>query len=184
MNLIPKGAAYRALSTVIVGLVTLVSAGAQGAQTGRPQMSEEAFKDVRVLKGIPVDEFMDTMGMFSAALGYCCTDCHVKEAVGNVAAFAIATPKINQARGMITMMNTLNRNSFGNEKKVTCYTCHRGFYTPETVPDLELQYSEPYENPDSKDVVNSSASPQPMFDKFFQAIGGTQRLTNFAGYTA
>ena len=34
----------------------------------QPQMSEAAFKNIQVLKGIPVDEFMGTMGLlfFSA----------------------------------------------------------------------------------------------------------------------
>ena len=40
-------------------------------------MSEVAFKNIQVLKGIPVDEFMGTMGLFSAALSVCCGDCHV-----------------------------------------------------------------------------------------------------------
>jgi len=41
-------------------------------------MSEQAFKNVTVLKGIPVDEFMDTMGFISAATNYNCIDCHVE----------------------------------------------------------------------------------------------------------
>src|SRR3974377_1199164 len=50
---------------------------AQGqAQTAKPQMSEAAFKNIQVLKGIPVDEFMGTMGLFSAALTVCGGDCH------------------------------------------------------------------------------------------------------------
>ena len=54
----------------------------QGAQAPRPPMAEEVFKKVDILKGIPVDEFMDTMGMFSAALTLNCIDCHVPESVG------------------------------------------------------------------------------------------------------
>ena len=34
----------------------------------RPQMSEEVFKNVQVLKGIPVNEFLGIMGFFSASL--------------------------------------------------------------------------------------------------------------------
>src|SRR5262245_2498787 len=87
-----------AAGVLTLGVAGMVSARGQNAQNVRPQMSEEAFKDIRVLKGIPVDEFMDVMGMFSASLGYCCTDCHVKEAVGNIGAFATQTPKIQTAR--------------------------------------------------------------------------------------
>ncbi len=45
-------------------------------------MSEQAFKNVTVLKGIPVDEFMNTMGFISAATNYNCIDCHVEPKVG------------------------------------------------------------------------------------------------------
>src|ERR1700747_2814717 len=34
--------------------------GAQAATSGRPMMSDEAFKNVQALKGIPVDDFMLT----------------------------------------------------------------------------------------------------------------------------
>src|SRR5580704_12831643 len=36
------------------------------------EMSQTYFKNVKVLTNIPVDEFMGTMGLFSAALSYCC----------------------------------------------------------------------------------------------------------------
>src|SRR5437763_17116266 len=53
-----------------------VQAGAQAASPQRPQMSDEAFKNVQLLKGIPVDEFMGAMGLFSAATSMCCLECH------------------------------------------------------------------------------------------------------------
>ena len=96
-----RAAILGAAGVLTLGVAGLLYARSQGAQNARPQMSEEAFKDIRVLKGVPVDEFMDVMGMFSASLGYCCTDCHVKEAVGNIGAFAVETPKIQMARRMI-----------------------------------------------------------------------------------
>src|SRR5205807_8771852 len=42
----------------------------------KPQVAEDVFKNIQVLKGVPVDEFMSTMGIFSAALGMSCEDCH------------------------------------------------------------------------------------------------------------
>jgi len=51
-----------------VCLLGAASAGGQAGQAPRPQMAEEVFKNVQILKGIPVDQFMDTMGMFAAAL--------------------------------------------------------------------------------------------------------------------
>ena len=69
--------------SIIIGVIALlISATLALAQGGaqlapRPQMAEEVFKNVTVLKGLPVDEFMGTMGLFSAALSVCCGDCHV-----------------------------------------------------------------------------------------------------------
>ncbi len=61
-------------------------AHSQSAKAGtdqKPQMSEEAFKNIQVLRGIPVNELMGTMGFFAASLSMNCTDCHVAESAGN-----------------------------------------------------------------------------------------------------
>src|SRR6266446_333742 len=63
----------RAAGTAAV--ILLAGAPASG-QEQKPLMAEDVFKNVQVLKGIPVDEFMATMGIFSAALGLSCEDCH------------------------------------------------------------------------------------------------------------
>ena len=67
-----------ATAAMVVWLAGAVWAAGQAppAAPQRPPMSEEVFKNVRVLRGIPVDEFMGTMGIFSAALGMSCEDCH------------------------------------------------------------------------------------------------------------
>src|SRR6516164_11501671 len=83
------------ISVTAAALVCLLGASASKAQTGqpllKPQMAEEAFKNVTVLKGIPVDEFMDTMGMISAALGLNCLDCHTSDADKSWERFAADT---------------------------------------------------------------------------------------------
>src|SRR5438309_11705 len=38
--------------------------------------SETVFKNIQVMKGVPVDDFMGTMGIMCAALGFDCSDCH------------------------------------------------------------------------------------------------------------
>jgi hypothetical protein len=57
-------------------LAILISpvASAQPADQRR-QMAEDVFKNIQVLRGVPVNQFMDTMGFFSAALGLNCTGC-------------------------------------------------------------------------------------------------------------
>ncbi len=64
----------------------------------KPALAEQAFKNVRVLKGIPVDQFMATMGFFSASLGETCTDCHSAESGGNWDKYADDNPRKNTAR--------------------------------------------------------------------------------------
>src|SRR5262245_18720949 len=80
---------------------------AQAAAAPKPQMSEEAFKNVRVLKGIPVKEFMNTMGFFAASLSLNCTDCHGSASASDWANYAVDTPIKVRARQMITMVNAI-----------------------------------------------------------------------------
>ena len=95
-------------------------------------MAEDVFTNVQVLKGIPVDEFMETMGFFSASLGLNCVDCHTPQSEGNWARFADDTPLKQTARRMITMVGAMNKNNFGGARALTCYTCHRGAVEPMT----------------------------------------------------
>src|ERR1700724_1001815 len=92
-------------------LLPLSSTPAAGqAASARQLMSEEAFKNVTVLKGIPVDEFMNTMGFIAAATNYNCTDCHVEPRVeGDWSVYALETPRKAIARRMILMVQDLNR---------------------------------------------------------------------------
>ena len=48
-----------------------------GRAARNPRSSDQVFKNIQVLKGIPVDDFLDTMGIMSAALGFDCVECHV-----------------------------------------------------------------------------------------------------------
>src|SRR5437762_3399958 len=108
---------------------------AQGAAqtTAKPQMSEVAFKNIQVLKGITVDEFMGTMGLFSAALSVCCGDCHTG-AGGSNPNWADDPTRKRIARGMVQMMNKINADNFGKRHVVTCWTCHRGVSNPAVTP--------------------------------------------------
>ena len=80
-------------------------------------MAEDVFKNVQLLKGISVKEFMDTMGFFSAATGMNCVDCHSAEN-DTLAEYAVDTPLKQTARKMILMVNMLNRGTFGGQRKV------------------------------------------------------------------
>src|ERR1043165_6252834 len=102
--------------------------------TGQPVMVEDVFKNVQELKGIPVNQFMDTMGFFAAALGLNCTGCHVGEALQDWSKFADDVPRKIMARRMIRMVDTINKTQFGGALVLTCWSCHRGTQVPEVVP--------------------------------------------------
>ena len=101
-----RGAIRGALATVVVCLLGMGGARGQGGQAGteqKPQMSEEAFKNVQVLRGVSVDQFLGTMGFFAASLSLNCTDCHTAESGGSWARYADDTPLKNTARRMVVM---------------------------------------------------------------------------------
>ena len=174
------------------GLVCLLPgwwpASGQTAAQPKPLMAEDVFTNVQVLKGIPVNQFMETMGFFSAALGYNCTNCHGDEVLGNWAKYADDTPVKRTARRMVGVVTTINKTLFGGREAVTCYTCHRGSPTPKVVPSLLEQYSEPPPDDPNEVEISRRAPATPTADdilnRYIQALGGAQRLaglTSFVG---
>ena len=69
---------------------------------------------------------------------------------------------------------------------MTCFTCHHGDDTPNKVPDLVLQYGELREEPYEVEFIPSAGAPpaSEIFDKYFQALGGADRVAKFTSYTA
>src|SRR3982751_268412 len=115
-----------AVLCLLAGASLRAGQGAPAPSSDAPPVSEQYFKNIQVLKGMPVDTFLDAMGMFAASMGNDCTFCHAKEAGFRREAFAETTPRIQRARQMIRMMQALNEQNFGGRPRVTCFTCHRG----------------------------------------------------------
>jgi len=163
------------------------AASAQATQEPPQPMAEQVFKNIQVLKGIPADEFMDTMGMFASSLLYDCTGCHTRDILIDRNAFAVATPRIQRARQMVVMVNALNRMYFNGQPKVTCFTCHRASGFPEVIPDLGLQYGDgPPENPNAMVIFPQQDGPpaDQIFRKYIEAVGGADRVSKLTSYTA
>jgi len=158
------------------------------AATQKPVMSEQAFKDVQVLRGIPVKEFMETMGFFAASLSLNCTDCHGEASGSSWARYADDTPLKTASRRMIQMVNALNKANFGGAPFVTCYTCHRGSQRPKRIPSLAQQYSAPPdEDPDEIEphpAVRVTMTAEQILDRYIQAIGGAGAAAKLTSYTA
>lgn len=165
---------------------TSVRLSAQQQAAAQPTLvTEQVFRNIQVLKGIPIDTFFDVMGMFASSMGEDCTFCHSKEAVFRHEAFGDETPRIRRARQMIAMMNGINAANFGGRPMVTCYTCHRGSNTPVNSPKLALQYGEPEDDPN---VINFPPEARPaaadILDKYLQAVGGPARLATITSFIA
>ena len=155
------------------------------AQEPAPQIADAVFKNIQVLKGIPVDEFMDTMGMFASSLGFDCVSCHSGDIYTNRGAFAETTPLIQRARQMIVMVNTINKNYFGGQPRVSCFTCHNAKNRPEFVPSLALQYAELTDDPNSMRIFpDTRVSAAQVLDKYTEALGGAQRLAGLTSFVA
>ena len=168
-----------------VWLTAALTAAGQ-APAEKPALAEDVFKNIRVLRGLPVDEFMGTMGVFSAALGMSCEDCH-SSSDETWANYALDTsPRKAAARRMVTMMATINQATFGGRQVVTCYTCHRGSARPKVTPSLAALYS-PTTFEEQEDLVRPAAggpSAEQILDKYIQAAGGAERLAAVTSFTA
>jgi outer membrane lipoprotein-sorting protein len=164
----------------------VAAAASQAGPASQPPMAENVYLNVQVLKGIPVDQFNDTMGMFAAALLLDCVGCHDPKITSDPKAFALPTPRIQRARQMVAMMNTLNKNFFRGEQRVTCFTCHHGDTQPERAPSLVLQYGELVNDPAAFRFFPDVAAPpaEQTLAKYIQALGGAQRLAALTSYTA
>ena len=150
----------------------------------RPLLSDQVFKNVQALKGIPVDEFLGTMGIMAASLQFDCSDCHVNAGTANVD-WAADTPRKITARRMVNMVAAINQANFGGRQLVTCWTCHRNRDKPLVTPTMATIYGTPTVEPD--DVVTQFPGldpPQMILDKYIQASGGAQRLAALTSISA
>jgi len=185
-RLISSGAAALLGTASLVGGLAL--AQNQTPVPAKPQMSEVAFKNIQVLKGIPVDEFMGTMGLFSAALSVCCGDCHTGAGTDHPQWDADPPRKVI-ARKMVQMVNAINRDNFKGTQVVTCWTCHRGSQNPATTPPLDVIYSTPvFAPPDVLPAAPPATSGTPpadqVLDKYIQALGSADAEAKITSYTA
>ncbi len=174
-------------AAVVMAVVWLLGSALAAPQTEPPaarKTSDTVFKNIQVMKGVPVDDFMGTMGVMCAALGFDCSDCH--EGAGTVKVdWAADTPKKVRARGMVRMMTAINRDNFSGRQVVTCWTCHHGRDRPSTTPTMEHMYGPASQEMD--DVLTQmpgQPAAEQIIDKYIQAIGGPDRVAGLKSYVA
>src|SRR5580704_9126416 len=184
MNRASRRKVLAAMQVVLICLLTVVSASAQAGQAEKPPMADDVFKNIQVLKGLTVDQFMGTMGFIAAALSMNCSECHD---TSSTAAFALDNPLKQKTRQMIAMVNAFNKGYFGGKREVTCYSCHRGDTRPRVTPRLADQYGTPPPSDPNDVEIREKPSPNTpsadqVLDKYIQALGGAQRLASLTSF--
>src|SRR5258708_33227350 len=154
---------------------TVAQSSVQAGASPAPVLAEHVFINIQALKGISAADFMGTMGIMTAALGFDCSECH-NAAGTDKADWAADTPRKIIARRMVTMVTAINQNNFGGRQMVTCWSAHRGRDKPVVTPALDLVYGMPTLDPD--DLVPASVpglrKPDEIVDRYLQALGGAQ----------
>jgi len=175
-----EGSRRMYFARIAVAGALLIAIAAMRAQSGPPQSAapsaakktDEAYKNIQVLKGAPADQLMPAMQFISASLGVQCDYCH------EMGAFDRDDKKPKQtARKMMEMMFAINKNNFAGHREVTCYSCHRGAIKPVATPvitDHEVKLAFP-ETPKEEDSSNPAVVDQ-LLDKYVSALGGTQAI--------
>jgi hypothetical protein len=185
----------RGTTVVLVAalLAATYSAAAQAplpsppAAPAKPVLAEDVFKNLQVIKGIPVNQFMATMGFFTASLGADCTFCHVNESNGNWAKYADDNARKRTARRMVTMVTGINKDNFGGRQVVTCYTCHRGGNRPLVTASLARLYGGGPLDEESDDVIlaaKGAVSADAILDQYIKALGGAAPLAKLTSFAA
>ena len=176
-----------ALAASLIWLTGVVLAAGQAAPPPLgPQMAEQVFKNIQILRGIPVDQFMQTMGFFSSSTGLNCTDCHTADSGGDWAKYADDNDLKRTTRRMMLMVDGINRTNFGGRQVVTCDTCHRGTSPPSVMPSITRLYAElpPVEPENPFTQAPRQPRPEVILDRFIAAAGTPPRLAALTSFTA
>jgi|HubBroStandDraft_6_1064221.scaffolds.fasta_scaffold04762_3 photosynthetic reaction center cytochrome c subunit len=173
------------LGIMFTGLFALAIAGLDAQSgpppqaTSGPKTTDQAFKNIQVLKGRPADQLIPAMQFITASLGVECDFCHVQ------GAFEKDDKKPKQtARKMMQMMMVINQENFDDHREVTCYSCHRGAARPVAIPIIsEEEPKSPFAWASSEGPQDLSKLPSPdqLIDKYVQALGGAaaiQKITS------
>jgi photosynthetic reaction center cytochrome c subunit len=169
-----------------VAFLSSIPLAGQAAAPAKGQTAGEVFKNVTTtpLKGLTVDDFMGSMGVMAAALGFDCADCHTGAGTDKVV-WEADTNRKKMARRMTEMVATINKQNFGGVALVSCWTCHHGKDVPATTIALDNLYGPP--NDEKDDIIAKDDSQPPaaqILDKYIEALGGAQKLAGLKSFVA
>ena len=141
-----------------------------------PKTTEQVYKNIQVLKGVPADQLIPAMQFIAASLGVQCDFCHLENA------FDKDDKKTKQtARRMMRMMFAINRDNFDGHKEVTCYACHRGAHKPVATPLIGEEPVQPaLEENNEEGNAASLPSADNIIEKYLQAMGGADAVARIS----
>jgi hypothetical protein len=150
------------------------STGSANSQIGATQTTEQKFKNIQVLKGIPADQLIPAMQFITASLGVGCSFCHVENHFDQ----DDKKPK-QMARKMMQMMTAINQQNFDGHREVTCNTCHRGAPRPVSIPIISEEPKPPAEASalDAEEQLPPNLpSPDQLVGKYVEVLGGASAI--------
>jgi len=94
-------------------------------------LAPEKYKNIQVLKDVPADQVDLLMRYFTAATGFQCQTCHVRDQATGVFRYEEDTQRAKAtARSMIKMVQSVNANRDQFGVNINCATCHQGRNRP------------------------------------------------------
>ena len=191
-----------ALGFSIVALFLIVDSRSEVVRaTKAPQEKtvEQAGKNIKVLTGMPESQLIPVMNFFAASMGRRCNYCHVNNQ-GQWDYASDAKPEKAAAREMIKLVLDINKTTERLKlDPVSCYTCHRGRTSPQSIPMLPLPLPSPPPNASGTGGPTPGASPSPqaspaatpavpsadeIFSKYAAALGGQAAIDKLKSRTA
>jgi len=159
------------------------------AQAPQEKTVEQVGKNIKVLNGMPESQLIPVMNFFAASMGRRCNYCHVNNQ-GQWDYASDAKPEKTTAREMVKLVMDINKTTERLKlDPVSCYTCHRGRPSPQSIPALPLPLPSPPPNagpggptpggptPGASPQASPSATPalpstDEIFSKYAAALGG------------
>ncbi len=166
-----RGSVKRAVSITVLGFALCLLAVADSknsidAQDSKPEKpAEEVYKNIQVFNGLPASQLDGAMQFMSASLGVGCDHCHTNAWESDQKTAKVAT------RTMIVMTRNINKETFGNNPAVTCYSCHFGRPHSIPLPGAELLASKAESEPAITKPASMPTTDE-VINRYISAIGG------------
>jgi hypothetical protein len=189
------------LALSIVALFLILDNRSEVVRATKPQPPQEKTveqvgKNIKVLTGMPESQLIPVMNFFAASMGRRCNYCHVNNQ-GQWDYASDAKPEKTSARDMVKLVMEINKTTERLKlDPVSCYTCHRGRTSPQSIPALPLPLPSPPPNAGGAGGPNPGASPQAspgatpalpsadeIFSKYAAAVGGQAAIDKLKSRT-